>query len=571
MTSPGLMHSLRADTALGRLSPVMDRAGELLVSRRFWWAICILWAGLHAWVGRNAMNPDGMSYLDMASESLHRGPSELISGYWSPGYPAILALALRLVHPSAGFEFPLIHFVNFLIFIATLACFTFFTRSWLERDPERRNWNAYFIPFSFGLFLWVTTEFISTDSVSPDMLVAAIVFLAAGICCRISRQSLGWKEFALLGAVLGLGYYAKAAMLPLALLLLATLFVHPIWPGRDRLRIAVAGVTCLLMASPLIALISLRTGRLSTGETGPLNYAWYVNGLAPQIGWNSDADRSGGSPLHPPQALLTKPNVLAFAEPVHGTYPLWYDPSYWYAGAKIRFDVRQQIAALKANWAVLYEMLLVTVGLATGVLMFLVATKRKEPPAVAGGNLTWAVVWSAEAFLMYLAVHLEPRFVGAFYVLFWLAVYRTISNRVKPGLAMLLMAVVLATLFVPSSIVLAAMARQELSAMNNPPDDIAIANALRAAGIQAGDGLASVGYSFDVYFVHHLRARVISQVLDADAFWKMNDAERAALEHRLEAIGVKAIVARNAPGANLPRGWRTAGHGVAFVPLSPAK
>ncbi len=35
---------------------------------------------------------------------------------------------------------------------------------------------------------------------------------------------------------------------------------------------------------------------------------------------------------------MTKPELLEFAEPVSGTFPLWYDPAYWYAGVKAKFD-----------------------------------------------------------------------------------------------------------------------------------------------------------------------------------------------------------------------------------------
>jgi hypothetical protein len=48
------------------------------------------------------MNPDGLSYLDLASEALRSGPSGLVNGHWSPGYPALLCVALTLFDPSPG-------------------------------------------------------------------------------------------------------------------------------------------------------------------------------------------------------------------------------------------------------------------------------------------------------------------------------------------------------------------------------------------------------------------------------------------------------------------------------------
>ena len=101
-------------------------------SVRWWWGICLTCAAILAWSTRHTMNPDGLSYLDMASEALDGGPSKLVNGYWSPGYPGMIAGAMWLFRPSSSQEFPLIHFVNFLIFILTLWAFSVFLRYWLQ-------------------------------------------------------------------------------------------------------------------------------------------------------------------------------------------------------------------------------------------------------------------------------------------------------------------------------------------------------------------------------------------------------------------------------------------------------
>jgi hypothetical protein len=80
------------------------------------------------------MDPDGMSYIEMASRAAQHGPGELVNGYWSPAYPGLIALAYWAVHPSPDLEFPLVHFVNFLIFAFTLAAFNFLVKSWPLKD-----------------------------------------------------------------------------------------------------------------------------------------------------------------------------------------------------------------------------------------------------------------------------------------------------------------------------------------------------------------------------------------------------------------------------------------------------
>ena len=42
----------------------------VLGSIPFWWALCIGVATMLAWSGRQSMNPDGLSYLDMASAAV---------------------------------------------------------------------------------------------------------------------------------------------------------------------------------------------------------------------------------------------------------------------------------------------------------------------------------------------------------------------------------------------------------------------------------------------------------------------------------------------------------------------
>src|SRR6476660_7526917 len=54
---------------------------------------------------RNAMNVDGISYLDMGDAYLRGGWGMLVNGHWSPLYPWLLGVAKALIKPSAYWEF----------------------------------------------------------------------------------------------------------------------------------------------------------------------------------------------------------------------------------------------------------------------------------------------------------------------------------------------------------------------------------------------------------------------------------------------------------------------------------
>src|ERR1039458_10094234 len=88
------------DQIEGRFLRYIRRVERILRSVYFWWALCLFCAGVHGWANRHSMNPDGLSYLDMASRSLRDGPQNLVNGYWSPLYPALIGLGLFVLRPS---------------------------------------------------------------------------------------------------------------------------------------------------------------------------------------------------------------------------------------------------------------------------------------------------------------------------------------------------------------------------------------------------------------------------------------------------------------------------------------
>ena len=67
------------------------------------------------------MNPDGISYIEMAREFAAGDSSALVNGYWSPLYPFAVGLALRVTDPGPAWEAGVAHLVNLLIYIAGLA------------------------------------------------------------------------------------------------------------------------------------------------------------------------------------------------------------------------------------------------------------------------------------------------------------------------------------------------------------------------------------------------------------------------------------------------------------------
>jgi hypothetical protein len=533
------------------------RLNAFLHSIPAWWAICLAWAGIIAWDSRHFVNPDGLSYLDLASEALIGGPSKLVNGCWSPAYPALLSIALWIFHPLPSQEFPLIQLVNFFIFVLALWAFSSFLRYWLlqmrQIEPASYRIERHLIPFAFCTFLWFTLEFGGAKLITPDLGVAAIVFCTSAICCRLSLPGSTWKHYGALGLALAAGYYMKNAMLPLGLGLLGVLVVVP--PRRvKRQKLLLSAIVFLLLSAPLIAMLSSLAGRLTYGETGRLNYLWDVNRV-PDIGWTGDSLSPHGTPEHPPRKLSQIPLTIEFASPVSGTYPLWDDPSYWYAGATLRFDLRQQLTALKKTLQSYEAILLQTAAFAAGAVVLFLWCLHEKLPITMPREIWWQLAWPVAACSMYALVHVDHRYVSPFLVFLWLTIYGVLTLRLKGQCTWPILATCICTAmltFTANPLTAGARVMRDCIRPRRSEDYELAADRLRNLGLHSGDRLALVGSAFSPaqaypYYARIDRLRVVAQVPDENEFWRLSAPELELLEERLASIGVKAIVAINRP------------------------
>ena len=499
------------------------------------------------------MNPDGLSYLDMASAASAGGPSELLNGYWSPGYPALIGMAILFFRPSPAQEFPLIHFVNLLVFIAALWAFSVFLQCW----SNTVNRSRYLRPFAFCTFLWFTLKFIGVQIVTPDLCVAAFVFLAAGIACRLSLPEATWKHYASLGLVLGGAYYFKAAALPLGVALLLLLLFQMPAESRATRRLSLSLVTFLLVAAPLIAALSVRAHKLTFGEAGRLNYAWYANGLRWNAGHEPPAPHT--IPEHPAPKLLTSPVTLQFASPISGTYALWYDPSYWYASMKMRFDWRQQLTAVKETLRTYKGIAFDSLAFLSGAVVLGALSLYERLLLPVPRTLWWQLSWPLAASAMYSLVHVESRFVGGFLILFWLAIYAAFTtSRLDLRVTLAVSATVLCAVMIPF---LNDLAKDGLAIAKDlvrpqAPEYQTAALGLHDLGLKQGDYLAVIGSANTCYYARYDRLRIVAQIPDAREFWRLTPPQLQLLEQRLASIGVKALVASGRPDPPQLAGWK---------------
>src|SRR5437016_2334316 len=64
------------------------------------WPVGLALVALQCWIARHDVMLDGIAYLDLARAAAAGNMGALINGCWGPGYPALLALAMRLFRPA---------------------------------------------------------------------------------------------------------------------------------------------------------------------------------------------------------------------------------------------------------------------------------------------------------------------------------------------------------------------------------------------------------------------------------------------------------------------------------------
>jgi hypothetical protein len=558
---------------------------------RFWALVVIVATGLiRLWVGRYSMDPDGICYLDLGDAFFHRKWFDAVNGYWSPLYSWLLGAAMFVVKPSRQWEFPLVHVVNLVVYLAALAGFEFFLRSLLTQGVAPRavsNETAgtstpalsrvSVLALAYSLFLWTSLELISIWGVSPDLCVAGFVYVIAGLLLRIRAKS-SLLLFLVLGVVLGLAYLTKAVMFPLGFAFIGIGFFCV--PREKRLGyLLVTTLAFLAVSAPWLVALSRAKGRFDFGDSGHLNYSTLVSPGGRNLNWQGEPPGSG-VPVHTTRQIHKNPPVFEFATPVGGTYPPSYDPSYWGEGRKVTIDVRAQLRAIKEHVLAYAGMLLRD---QPGLLAVTLAL------TLAGGVATRkAILANWPLFLMcftagglYMLVHVETRFVGAYVSVFWLAILAGLrfdsagNTSVKAGFGRttsdqrsfesrstlveyLALAVVMTILLsVADGTVRAVRAGGPYSAR----DQIAVADGLNQDGLRAGDRIAVVGDGNWFYWPRLGKFKIVSAIVgpDAPAFWNETQEQKDDIYHLFAGASAKVVVTAGPLPAESGSGWRRIG------------
>ena len=550
--------------------------------RVFFWCLAIVLGALHVWAHRNDLNPDSVSYIEMAEAALRSGWHALANAYWSPLYPAFLSAGFRILHPSMYWEFTVVHLVNFVVYLADLLCFEFFLRELLaargtqvaSKDdlqpvPEKILWL-----WGYLLFIWSNQYWLRPEQVNPDIIVAGLVYVATALLLRIYRGRGDWLAFVGLGAALGVAYLAKAAMFPLSLLFFACAFLlfgtvrgsYSRAVARSALGLAVFAI----IAATLIVTLSKEKHRVTIGDSGKLAYAQFVDGAPFMTHWQGEPPGTG-IPAHPTRKVSANPPLYEFAQPIAGSYPPWYDPSYWYEGIRPHFSLRGQLWVIYKGLNTYFK-LFSRSGALYVLFLALIVLVRKKGKWEWGERRFW-LVWipSLGALSMYGLLLVKQRYVSGFamVLLFCILSSARISFAAqevfrKRAIGVTILALALAMTW-SSSLNLRDIIR------NRPYDQQVVAEGLRDMGISPGTQVASIGSGLDAYWAHLAEVRIISEIPEkGTSFLAVDPLRRREVLNKFLELGAKAVVTKNAAVAHSTAGWQQVRNTEYYVWRAPA-
>ncbi|MGO9863359.1 MAG: hypothetical protein ACLPLR_07100 [Terriglobales bacterium] len=530
---------------------------ELGGCQRVRWLFRCLATGLAAaetYVARNSILPDSTSYLDLARAYLRHDWAMTINAYWSPLYAWLLALTLGLTEPSLRWVYPVAHAMNALVFLGCLAAFEFFWTGMLDHS-EYRFAGGESRPLTprtlwilgYSLFIWMTIGTM-ISVVNPDLCVAAIVWLIAGIVIRLrAARDDAWPSRIGFGLALGLGYLAKAVMFPAGFIFV--LASVPEWHRwKSWWRAGVVVLVFLSVAAPQIILLSRVKGRPTFSDTGKLAYAWYNYDL-PLRNWQGDEPGSG-KPLHPTRKVHDAPAVFEFNGPIRGSYPPWQDPSYWNDGMRPGFEVGKIAKHTEQRLELSLALLWLPKSWFIGIVLILVAADIRAT----GNELAsyWYLLLPGAALLgMYALTFIAYRYLPPWLMLLWAAVLFAVRTRGRfaettvyrrlPGLIAIALI---------AAIAYGAYGQSRDGREDDATPDYATAEGLGKLGLPPGTRVGAIGFDFDVHWAYLGGYSVVAEIESTEecAFWAASPAVRSDVLRAFAGAGAAVIVA-NAGGA----------------------
>jgi len=556
--------------------------------------------------GPYALDGDGMAYMDIADLIRAHHWAGVVNAYWHPLYPALLALAQAIFHTTRANELHAYYVLNFLIFLASVVALLAFISALVNlrrRMTPSADQNAGATPIlsrealqllGVGLLVIATGRELSMATIRPDALLQALMLAAFAMLLQsFASESLLYAPA--MGFFFGLAYLTKSFAFLIALITIALMMLFQAWvQKRKPIRVIAAGALAFIVfaaiAGPYIGALSKQKHRFDFGDSGALNYAWYVSGTVKmhiEPSMTADFGSAKVNLIHPEQQLLAQPGIYSYRAEPYGTYPAWFDPTYFHerivpvfnAKLLLHRDVRNVVLSFRyllnhpEAWILLA--LLFTCGARFGFTHARTSSHHWRHsvfwlPPVALGLAIWGI---------YGLVNIEERYVTLAYLILVLPIFAalvsyssdTVDDSTWPRRTATAMVAVLAFLALGETLRVALDNRRNESSAGLPaawvqPNIVEAAKGLNALGVGHGDEIACMGTIAclnDPYWMRLANVRVLTEVYNPDAKHLLEEFEglpnRQQVEDVLKSQGAKVVVASFDPGEMTGRTPASAG------------
>ena len=278
---------------------------------------------------------------------------------------------------------------------------------------------------------------------TPDVLA---LLVAVAICHELLAR--GGRRWLLTGALLGLSFLVRTSSWPVLLLIVPL----RIWAAPDaaaRRRVWWSTATCAAVMLVWIVPMSIKSGQPTLGSSGRLNYSWYIDANTSRL---PDGDRGVNRAYHDVQLGNGQTMTVAvFDDAQSWTYQPWGDPTAW--SENVVSDVGytptpDQLIGYwlrMTGWALGWWLMPL---LLTTILPIYLLSRR---PALARELRTTqrdaaiVIVAGVAGILQFIAIHVEPRLIAPYAIMFALGVIwwctaapPELSARVSPAMRRLL-------------------------------------------------------------------------------------------------------------------------------------
>jgi hypothetical protein len=585
-------------------SPEPTRLSHWL--RRLWPLYCVLTILAtfgYALYDSYQIDGDAVSYMDIGDLIRAHNWHGVINGYWNPLYPALLALGHTIFHPTRYTELHAYYMVNFGIFLLEMLAVVAFTDALynLRELREAATATANRLPFlldrytlrylGIAILVISTQRELSMGKVRPDALLQAFLLLAlAALLRHLATTQLRYA--ALMGVALGLAYLTKSfAFLFTFLCVVALVTFRLFWQKHRTASIAAAGLLALvcfsIVAGPYIAALSKQKGRLDFGDSGNLNYVWFVSGTEKMHLEPDETPLFGVAEVHlvhPEKQLLKDPPIFSYKQLPYGTYPDWFDTSFFNERIKAHMNPHLQIIVIgQCIVRIIRYMCNHPEAWALLVLLLLLGARFRlafSPSA----NAFWLVPFllGIVTLCIYCLVNVEDRYLTASFFLVLLPLFAV--ARISPSIensashntgirtAASAAVVLLAFLAVGESARIVGQLRRDLVFIQYPTgwydrETFQAAHALNDLGVGPGDTIACIGTRaclYDIYWARLAGVRILTEIYEPNRPlnpYFVSMPNRAQAYDILRGQGAKVLVGYFDPGLMtttnpIAAGWR---------------